>query len=65
MPPSAKLAAYSLYHNGEMRQKELADDTRLPNRTVRHALGKLEEEGLVESSYDFSDARSKIYGLKE
>ncbi|MCG1004943.1 MarR family transcriptional regulator [Halobacterium noricense] len=63
LPPSAKLVAKVLeYHEG-LTQSELAEKTLLPDRTVRYALTRLEEEGLVESRYLLSDARKQVYTL--
>ena len=35
----------------------------LPDRTVRYALNRLDEAGLVESRYSFVDARKRVYAL--
>ncbi len=63
LPPSAKLVAKVLEYNGTLTQSELADETLLPPRTVRYALSRLDEEGIVESRFSFSDARKRIYSL--
>jgi len=44
-------------------QGGLADESLLPDRTVRYALNRLEEEGLVDSRYSFKDARKQVYYL--
>lgn len=63
LPPSAKLVAKILEYNDSLTQSELADETLLPPRTVRYALNRLEEVGVVESRFSFADARKRIYTL--
>jgi DNA-binding MarR family transcriptional regulator len=63
LPPSAKLVAKVLEYNETLTQSQLADETLLPPRTVRYALNRLEEEGVVTSRFSFSDARKRLYTL--
>ena len=63
MPPSAKLVAKALEYNGQLTQSAIAEETLLPPRTVRYALSRLEEAGVVESRFSFTDARKRIYEL--
>ena len=63
LPPSAKLVAKTLEHDGRLTQSQLADETLLPTRTVRYALSRLEECGAVESRFSFNDARKRVYTL--
>lgn len=63
LPPSAKLIAKVLEMNGPLPQGELAEESLLPDRTVRHALNRLEEHDLVEARYSLTDARKRIYSL--
>lgn len=63
LPPSAKLVAKALEYNDRLTQSQLADETLLPPRTVRYALGRLEDVGVVDSRFSFSDARKRIYRL--
>ncbi|WP_336037091.1 MarR family transcriptional regulator [Halobacterium yunchengense] len=63
LPPSAKLVAKVLEYNDSLTQSELAEETLLPARTVRYALTRLEEQGVVQSRFSFSDARKRIYTL--
>jgi DNA-binding MarR family transcriptional regulator len=65
LPPSAKLVAKVLETTAPLSQGELADESRLPDRTVRYALNRLEEESLVTSRYSFHDARKQVYALAE
>lgn len=63
VPPSAKLVAMTLAYEGRLTQALLAAETRLPGRTIRHAVGILEERGIVGSRVSFVDARQRIYSL--
>lgn len=63
LPPSAKLVAKVLDYNDTLTQSQLSEETLLPSRTVRYALTRLEEEGVVESRFSFSDARKRLYTL--
>lgn len=64
LPPSAKLVAKVLEYNETLTQSELAEETLLPPRTVRYALTRLDDAGLVESRFSFTDARKRIYTLR-
>jgi len=63
LPPSAKLVAKVLEYNDTLTQSQLAEETLLPPRTVRYALNRLEEQGVVDSRFSFSDARKRLYTL--
>jgi DNA-binding MarR family transcriptional regulator len=63
LPPSAKLVAKVLEHNDAMTQQQIADESLLPNRTVRYALNRLDEKNVVNSQFSFSDARKRLYSL--
>ncbi|MFC7177119.1 MarR family transcriptional regulator [Halosegnis marinus] len=63
LPPSAKLVATVLDGSSPLSQGQLAEESLLPDRTVRYALNRLEEEDLVESRYSFHDARKQVYFL--
>ncbi|GAA0659624.1 MULTISPECIES: MarR family transcriptional regulator [Salarchaeum] len=63
LPPSAKLVAKVLEYEDTLTQSEIADETLLPARTVRYALTRLEDEGLVDSRFSFTDARKRLYSL--
>ncbi len=64
LPPSAKLVAKVLESDSPLSQGQLAEESLLPDRTVRYALNRLEEVGLVNSRYSFRDARKQVYFLK-
>lgn len=63
LPPSAKLVAKVLETDAPLSQGRLAEESLLPDRTVRYALNRLEESDLVESRYSFQDARKQVYFL--
>jgi DNA-binding GntR family transcriptional regulator len=63
LPPSAKLVAKVLESDSPLSQGGLAEESLLPDRTVRYALNRLEEEDLVGSRYSFHDARKQVYFL--
>jgi len=63
LPPSAKLIAKVLEGTRPLSQGQLAEESLLPDRTVRYALNRLEEESLLESRYSFQDARKQVYFL--
>jgi DNA-binding MarR family transcriptional regulator len=65
LPPSAKLVAKVLEYDGPLTQRELSDETLLPTRTVRYALNRLDDAGVVESRVSFTDARKRIYSLDD
>jgi len=63
LPPSAKLVAKVLETDAPLSQGQLAEESLLPDRTVRYALNRLEESDLVGSRYSFHDARKQVYYL--
>jgi DNA-binding MarR family transcriptional regulator len=63
LPPSAKLVAKVLETDAPLSQGQLAEQSLLPDRTVRYALGRLEDAGLVGSRHSFRDARKQVYFL--
>lgn len=63
LPPSAKLVYKVLECKSDLTQDQLATETRLPTRTVRHALNELQSSDLVEEDIYFADARQRIYSL--
>ncbi|HET7324378.1 MAG TPA: helix-turn-helix domain-containing protein [Halococcus sp.] len=65
LPPSAKLVAKVLESENPLSQGQLADESLLPDRTVRYALNRLEEVELVGSRYSFHDARKQVYFLNQ
>jgi DNA-binding MarR family transcriptional regulator len=65
LPPSAKLVYKTLQYEGPMTQAQLAEASLLPQRTVRHALKKLDAVDAVEESVYLMDARKSNYRIPE
>lgn len=61
LPPSATLVAKVLADEGPLTQTEIAEESLLAERTVRHALSMLATADLVESRHGFPDARTRVY----
>ncbi len=64
LPPSAKLVAKVLEIDAPLSQGQLAEETLLPDRTVRYALNRLDESDIIDSRYSFRDARKRVYFLR-
>ncbi|MEF8831824.1 MAG: winged helix-turn-helix domain-containing protein [Halobacteriales archaeon] len=65
MPPSAKLVLKVLEYKGALTQKEIIEESMLSARTVRYALERLEEIGVVEEDFYFADARQNLYEVTD
>ncbi|MDZ7729746.1 MAG: winged helix-turn-helix domain-containing protein [Natrialbaceae archaeon] len=63
LPPSAKLVLKILEEEGKLTQGEIATETMLAPRTVRHALDSLSGLGIVQESVYFPDARKSLYSV--
>ena len=63
LPPSAKLVAKVLETDAPLSQGRLVEESLLPDRTVRYALNRLDEAGLVRSRHSVADARKQVYFL--
>jgi predicted transcriptional regulator len=65
LPPSAKLVFKVLEYNGSLTQKGIVEESMLSARTVRYALERLEDIGIVDEDVYFADARQNLYQLDE
>ncbi|MFB6071468.1 MAG: MarR family transcriptional regulator [Halobacterium sp.] len=63
LPPSAKLVLKVLEYNGGLTQKQIVENSRLSQRTVRDALDRLQDAGVVEKDIYIPDARQNLYRL--
>ncbi len=63
MPPSSKLLFKTLEYEGALTQKDRANKTLLPARTVRLALSHLLKKGYIKKKVSIRDARQKIYEI--
>jgi predicted transcriptional regulator len=64
-PPSAKLVFRTLEQNGTMTISDIEKETYLPYRTVRYAIKRLKEGGIVIQIFYVKDARQSLYRLAE
>jgi DNA-binding Lrp family transcriptional regulator len=62
-PPSAKLLYKVLEYNGSLTQKGIVEKSMLSQRTVRDAIDRLAELGVVRESVYIPDARQSLYEL--
>lgn len=65
LPPSAKLVYKVLEYNGPLTQKGIVEESMLSARTVRYALERLENIGIVDEDVYFADARQNLYQLNK
>ena len=65
LPPSAKLVYKVLEYNGPLTQKGIVEESMLSARTVRYALERLDEIGVIEEDVYFADARQNLYEISE
>ena len=65
LPPSAKLVYKVLEYDGPLTQKQIVQESMLSARTVRYALERLENIGIVSEDVYFADARQSLYQLTE
>jgi len=64
LPPSSRTVLQILDAGGAMTHKDLVQKCQLAPRTVRYALKKLKERGLIIEKFNFRDARQIIYQYK-
>ena len=65
LPPSAKLVYKVLEYNGPLTQKGIVQESMLSARTVRYALERLDEIGVITEDVYFADARQNLYEIKD
>ena len=63
LPKSAKRIILVLAEEGQMTQKVLISITKIPAKTVRYALKRLNEQKLVISQHNLEEMRSMFYSL--
>ena len=64
VPPSAKLVYKVLEYNGGLTQKQIVEQSMLSQRTVRDALSRLLDSGVVSEEVYIPDARQNLYTLE-
>ncbi len=65
LPPSAKLVYKVLEYNGPLTQKGIVEESMLSARTVRYALERLDDIGVIEEDVYFADARQNLYEITD
>lgn len=65
MPPSDKLVVVVLAHDTPLTPQELREESRLADRTLRAALSRLSEAGLVERRVPVDGIPERTYGLSQ
>ncbi len=65
LPPSAKLVYKVLEYNGPQTQKGIVQESMLSPRTVRYALERLDDIGVIQEDVYFADARQNLYEITE
>jgi len=65
LPPSAKLVYKVLEYDGPLTQKGIVEESMLSARTVRYALERLDDIGVVEEDVYFADARQNLYAIDD
>jgi DNA-binding transcriptional ArsR family regulator len=63
--PSSARAVFSLLGDGKPRTlNEMVGSVSFSPRTIRNALNRLKEKGLIVAKFNFRDARKPLYQLK-
>lgn len=62
-PPSSKLVYKVLEQHGALTQKQIAEESILPTRTVRDALERLRDRNIVSKEIYIPDARQRTYRI--
>ena len=65
LPPSAKLVYKVLEYDGPLTQKRIVEESMLSARTVRYALERLDDIGVITEDVYFADARQNLYEIDE
>ncbi|MDD3976923.1 ArsR family transcriptional regulator [Methanomicrobium antiquum] len=61
LPPSAKVVL-SILEDGKAKTfKDMTDEAEIAPRTIRYALKRLKESGLIIEKFNFRDARQVLY----
>lgn len=64
LPPSSKFVYRMLEIEGALTQVELLEETMLPRPTAQIAIDRLVDADLVDSRWNDTDARERIYELE-
>lgn len=61
LPESSRRVFATLREQGPLTHADLRDQTGMPPRTIRYAVGRLKEEGLVDCRGSLQDSRSRYF----
>ncbi|MFQ6086011.1 MAG: winged helix-turn-helix domain-containing protein [Candidatus Bathyarchaeia archaeon] len=61
LSPSAKFVLKVLRLNDGITQRDIIRETHLPPRTVKYAVKRLKESGLIQEGFNLNDMRRKYY----
>ncbi|MDD4300495.1 MAG: winged helix-turn-helix domain-containing protein [Methanomicrobium sp.] len=64
LPPSAKVVLTVLEDGKPKTFKDMTDEVGIAPRTIRYALKRLKESGLIIEKFNFRDARQVLYQKK-
>lgn len=62
-PPSVRLVLQTLHATDGLTTSQLAEETGLVERTIRYALTRLDDQGVIESRYLLTDPQTCEYEL--
>lgn len=65
LPPSARIIYDYISRMQLAKPKDLIENIDIPARTIRHALKRLVDDGLVLKIPDFNDLRSSYYKIND
>jgi predicted transcriptional regulator len=65
LPPSSQKILVLLEGGGALTHKDLVRLSQLAPRTVRYALKKLKDNGMIVEKFNFRDARQILYEYNE
>lgn len=65
LPPSARILMRLLDDGKPRTFKDMTNEADIAPRTIRYALKRLKEKGLIIEKFNFRDARQVLYQKKE
>ena len=65
LPPSARILMRVLDDGKPRTFKDMTNEADIAPRTIRYALKRLKEKGLIIEKFNFRDARQVLYQKKE
>jgi predicted transcriptional regulator len=65
LPPSARQVFETLQQTGPLTHRDLVQTTGMPARTVRYAVGRLKEAGVIGARCNLMDCRQCYFFVSE